>query len=939
MRQNLRTIITNQRGIVLVIALMLMGLMAALAGVYSRMILADVKMTGGAGQERKGFYAAEAGLNYAMNDVRALFASFDPPSEHTGHVNVGSGANQRTVDYEVKEVPGRNPGPTEIIPAGKHFAGMSSIPSEFTVTATADNSAGDEEAQLGAEFTIHSVPIFQFLAYYANNLEMLPGPNMTVSGRIHTNENLYLNTNAGSFFAIGDRLAAPANRFIQVSASRNIWRGRLDSSSCTGNVAVDMLKDTNKPAAAPLPASPLGDLDPRLLACVGGGTAKVPPATIAAYQGSLIENMNRLEVPDASTLERSGSPAGVGAYWQNADLRIVLRIGAFEPINWAAVCPAGANAPNIAGAPALFPIEVQTDTGSRNVALTNSLWRFMCERRGAIFYNDIPTTRPVAGTISNAVTAPAGGNPGWPTFVPNEPSNPANYNPQFGLTNQIRATPGADNNTQPLIVANGGVLANAGLANPAANPFSNFAAGNALDERNNLRSMVQWERSQRVYRRAGEDTNGNGVVDTSGSVGVNAAAITDNDRNDDICPMPPFGGGTVAGTMPPWRPDFCNQTRLHQAAGAGPTPPVGTTGGGVAAPWPAAGANIANNPGVLNTPAWYRDMDYRRGGFYNRREGRWMYMLNVNLRALIDWNEVNGAPFFAPNDATDGGLVIFLSVQEAGAQNSPPTNAFRYGVRVFDSADLNTQGGTFPIPVAANADPTGITVVSDQAVYVQGNYNFVGTAANSPWYPAAIMGDTVNVLSQSWEVPSGPVTNIGTVLPNDRKTLADLSPGGAGNRDLQNTDNFLNTLTPLNVPVTINPPNATTANQFMFTPIYTCPAAAPAPCGAFNTATALGINAAFLARVDNTATGNYNGGLENYPRFHEDWGTFTLNYRGSFVSLGTPRYSTGTWGNQSYSPPSRQWDYQSQFNNPQWLPPMTPQVHMVQQQVYTRFYK
>jgi Tfp pilus assembly protein PilX len=924
MRHTLRTVTGNQRGIVLVIALMLMGLMAALAAVYSKMILADVKMTGGAGQERKGFYAAEAGLNYAMNDVRALFASFTPPAHYSGSVNVGSGAAQRAVDYEVEEVPGQNPGPTQVIPAGQQFAGMTSIPSQFTVTATAENTAGDEESKLGAEFTIYSVPIFQFLAYYANNLEILPGANMTLSGRVHTNGNLYLNSDATLF--IGDRLAAPVNRFVQISAAGSIFRGRLNTSTCGSNVVIDMLRDTNQAASGVMPASPIGDLDPRLLLCVGSGTTQVPTATIAAYRGSLIENMTPLQVPNASTLERSGSPQGVGAYWDNADLRIVLNIGAVEAIPWAAVC--SANAPNI-GAPPLFPIEVQTAAGGRDVGLTNSLWQFMCERRGAIFYNDLPTNRPAA-TIT-PIAAPAGAAGAWPTFANIEPSNPDNYNPRFGRSNLIRATGAA------VVVASGNGGTEADTTNPAAGPFGPI--GGANDE--NLRAMVQWERAQRVYRRAGEDTNGDGVVDISGSTGTAAAAITNNDRNDDICPVPPSNGVGAAGARPWWRPDFCNQARLHQTSFTGANP-AGTNGGGVRAPgnvegWPAAATVLtaAQAPGVLNTPAWYRDMDYRRGGFFNWRENRWMYMLNVNLRALIDWNEVNGGPLFAPNDATDGGLVIFLSVQANNSQTSPPTDGVRrYGVRVFDSADLNTRGGTFPWPVAAGGDPTGVTVVSDQAVYVQGNYNFVGTAANLPWYPAAIMGDTINVLSQSWEVPSGPAPlAIGTTFQNDRKTMANLSTAGQANRVLLNNDNYFATNPNFVLP-------AGTAAAAAFTNVAGCTVVGGV-CGAFNNAAVLGINAAFLSRVDNTVGAAYNGGLENYPRFHENWGGFTLNYRGSYVSLGTPLYSSGAWANPGvfYNPPARVWDYESQFNNPVWLPPMTPQVHMVQQQVYTRFYK
>jgi hypothetical protein len=51
----------------------------------------------------------------------------------------------------------------------------------------------------------------------------------------------------------------------------------------------------------------------------------------------------------------------------------------------------------------------------------------------------------------------------------------------------------------------------------------------------------------------------------------------------------------------------------------------------------------------------------------------------------------------------------------------------------------------------------------------------------------------------------------------------------------------------------------------------------------------------------------YNGGLENYPRFHENWSGVTLIYRGSFVSLNAPQRVDGVWAidNPYYAPPVR----------------------------------
>lgn len=70
----------------------------------------------------------------------------------------------------------------------------------------------------------------------------------------------------------------------------------------------------------------------------------------------------------------------------------------------------------------------------------------------------------------------------------------------------------------------------------------------------------------------------------------------------------------------------------------------------------------------------------------------------------------------------------------------------------------------------------------------------------------------------------------------------------------------------------------------------------------------------------------YGGGLENFPRFLEDWGGETLFYRGSLVSLYFPQQSTGAWGGHYYNPPNRDWAFDLRFQDPQNLPPGTPVV-------------
>lgn len=265
--------------------------------------------------------------------------------------------------------------------------------------------------------------------------------------------------------------------------------------------------------------------------------------------------------------------------------------------------------------------------------------------------------------------------------------------------------------------------------------------------------------------------------------------------------------------------------------------------------------------------------------FYNYRENRgsadgtFIRMLEVDLQSLIDCAHqqslMDGGK--ALNDESEGGLVWYMTVK---GPKSATIN--EYGVRV-------RKGSQIASTIAGAPAIKGLTIISDQAVYVLGNYN--STAKK----PAAFLADTVNILSEAW------------TIQDSRSRTASGSSTNVDDRVASNTT----------------------------------------------------INAAFLSGTDSTggaegaagAGGAYNGGLENYPRFHESWSGKTLTYRGSFVSLNTPRYVNGAWcgtgGNASsgcniYNAPTRNWDYDTDFNNAANLPPLTPRFVYLRQENFTR---
>jgi len=88
------------------------------------------------------------------------------------------------------------------------------------------------------------------------------------------------------------------------------------------------------------------------------------------------------------------------------------------------------------------------------------------------------------------------------------------------------------------------------------------------------------------------------------------------------------------------------------------------------------------------------------------------------------------------------------------------------------------------------------------------------------------------------------------------------------------------------------------------------------------------VNAAILTGVVETTDGKYSGGMENFPRFLETWGSAnTFTYNGSMVKMFPSLYATNAWGKADvYDPPKRNWAFDLNFYDSTKLPPLTPSL-------------
>ncbi len=100
------------------------------------------------------------------------------------------------------------------------------------------------------------------------------------------------------------------------------------------------------------------------------------------------------------------------------------------------------------------------------------------------------------------------------------------------------------------------------------------------------------------------------------------------------------------------------------------------------------------------------------------------------------------------------------------------------------------------------------------------------------------------------------------------------------------------------------------------------------------------VNAALVAGIVRSTNSSYSGGVENFLRTLESWGSAgDLWYNGSIVVMFPSQYATNYWvqtGNY-YDAPTRHWAFDTNFSAQGGLPPLTPQAKGVIRKAWTDY--
>jgi hypothetical protein len=93
---------------------------------------------------------------------------------------------------------------------GPPYSGLESVGATYEIIANAQNqnSMYKITSTVGQQVLFGQIPIFQFAIFYNDTMEIDPGANMTVSGLVHGNTNLYIDPNTGVTLTFSNDVSA-----------------------------------------------------------------------------------------------------------------------------------------------------------------------------------------------------------------------------------------------------------------------------------------------------------------------------------------------------------------------------------------------------------------------------------------------------------------------------------------------------------------------------------------------------------------------------------------------------------------------------------------------------------------------------------------------------------------------------------------------------------
>jgi hypothetical protein len=909
----------NENGSAIVIALLILTLLTAFVALAVTRTTSETIATSNDAAESRAFSAAQGSLEIMTRNFDKIFEEkLSPAPADLTHVESLLPPGFDT-NYDFQQHIVQTKATQTVVMSGQLLQGLNALRDEWQVETTATDKSNGVQVALRRQFYNNRVPIFQFGIFYDDDLEFHPGPRFDFGGRVHSNGNLFLTAGTGLYFS--SRVSAVGQVLTDVGRNGRPWStwGENVFIKNGSGTYVKLTHAMGSVVQAPTSGAPVfSNTDMPVVYKSSSWSSNQ-----GLFQGNLLSEQKPLNLPLKIESARTGQPLdyielvkrgvsvgdlfndGVGVtavtaakadsivtskerYYNKKGLRISLADSKAKLPG----CASGTGTAAVTTA-----CGIRLDGGSSGDGSTSS------DADGSRGY------QPRAMADGYQATRLNGGRLSGPTWIKIE---------LVGL-NTVDDTIQAQDVTADIL--------SLGVTERA--PFTISGYGTA-DTRSVVKLQhfampgIQVTASDTAYMSYPSigGTNYNVVVardrptNNGTPTGTGAwtqrdnLAVVDNAAHYKTVPPPGSGAGVEQQIVPfPIEMFDTREGLYNDGINISTTYGINVPRAGVMSlvdidvtnlkafldgtdntTMPQTGTSFAtaNSRGLLNSDVpeangWVVYVSDRRGDgdfdgeydmedIYGNTDGVLQPGEDINNNGRLEADFFSeGVRYTGPNTADSPALAASTDHQY-----------YRRGVRLINGLQLP---GTYDASNPLNTK--GFTLASENGVYVKGNYNAtginsVGTPTPATDYipqntsahiPASIVADAITILSNAW---------------TDANSFR--NPFDSGQRIASETTVRFAMLAGDSRSSYENTPNQGGGD--------------PRMCG----------------------------GVHNFKRFLENWGSTRLNYVGSLINLFNAHNNNGSYKNSGkvYSPPNRNWVFDTSFLDPTRLPPGTPFFQNIQ---------
>ena len=948
----IKKLMRRESGIALLTTMLLMLLMSSLLVGFFILIASGQKLSGANNDYSRAFYAAEAGMEKITADLGSLFDTNYSPSAAqinaiaTAPPNIPgityvqyNGASGYQINYPV-DANGNPQASVTQIQSGA-YQGMSALATTYTLLVTA-HTVSNNEVKLERTTQTVGIPMFQFGVFSDTDLSFFPGPPFNFGGRTHTNGNLFLAS--GNNVTLSDR----------VTAVKNVIRTNLSNGFSTQSGQYPGIVDiTTSPGTASY--RPLGYNEGSLVGTIG--SAVNPNWTSISLGATNYAGNLRNGATGASPLNLGIVLLGNGTtqpvdlirrpvanesaavtnlrYFAQASLKILLSDNpqdimslpcidtSTQPFSLASIATPVANWPAVGPAATLQtlmnnnnaagfntpPVPLAASGAAQGAATYNSADGYWLPTPNAAGYTTAAGLPIISGYIKIEVQT-AYGNPcgTWKD-----------------VTLEVLSYGYAGRNVDPW----GGLAANQyGTAEPLLGlPGAQLAPSTCQDVHPN--AIIRLER---VRDNPSNWSNANACGVTNNALPAsqlypqNPADYWPNRLFDpregtlrDVKPGGSLGGinysqmVTLSGTMTYVELDAKNVARY--------------LGGAL----PGSGA-LAKDP--INAPNDFTVyISDRRGNYVSGALTNVWPPLSPSGHETgeFGWDDfvnpasANGCPNGTQDTGEDldnlGATGFYTYGQDPTYIMAAGTPYSGLGAGQYGFYPLASIFGVSTANNAIAPNP-GCNVVAPSPVWPMAEVIHANEARENPnpFFRRAVKIVNGNLLTALGNCPGGVPCGLAIASENPAYIMGDFNANSSNNGF-----NDANVAVSVNADaVTLLSNNYNDVNGFAF-PYANSNGAATTY---YRTAIMAGKGVSFPQPGGYPAPQDFgtDGGVHNFLRYIENWGGQTLNYRGSIISMYYNRQALGAFKCCAvvYSPPSRGYNFDTEFLTPSLLPPRTP---------------